>query len=223
MGEQIEVPYGIEDMADDAVGLLDFLKIEKAHVCGMSMGGFIAQTFAINNPERILTLISIYSSPGNRREFMPTQQVMEFMMNPVPAERGAFIEYRVKFLKMISGTGVPLDENYFHSLAGEAYDRSFYPEGILRHYLAILSQKDRGNDLQKVSVPALVIHGDEDPMIPMEAGKAIAEALPNSKLKIIKGMGHAMPNLNSYWSDILGAILEHMEKQKKAGISYDNL
>ncbi|SLM27507.1 putative lipase/esterase [Desulfamplus magnetovallimortis] len=212
MGMGVEVPYSIENMAEDAVGLLDFLKIEKAHICGMSMGGFIAQTVAINYTDRLLSLISIYSSPGNRREFMPSQEVMEFMMNPAPAERSAYIEHSIKYLTLISGKKIPLDEEYLRNLACEAYDRSFYPDGVIRQYLAILSQKDRGSSLGKVNVPALVIHGDEDPMIPMAAGKATAEALPDSKLKIIKGMGHDMPQLNRYWSEIVDAMAEHAMK-----------
>lgn len=210
MGKQVPIPYTIEDMANDAVGLLDFLKIDQAHICGMSMGGFIAQTVAIKNPERLLSLISIYSNPGNRREFMPTQEVMEFMMTPAPVERGAFIEHSINYLKLVSGTGLPLDETFLRTLAAQSYDRSLYPDGILRQYLAILSQKDRGTELGSVKIPTLVIHGDEDPMIPLAAGKAIAEAIPNAKLKIIKGMGHAMPNLNAYWSDISNAMINHM-------------
>lgn len=212
MKQEVPVPYGIEDMAKDAVGLLDHLKIDKAHICGMSMGGFIAQTIAVNHPKRLLSLISIYSSPGNRREFMPTQDVMEFMMTPEPTERKAFIEHSVAYLKLVSGSGIPLDEAYCRRLAGESYDRSFYPAGVLRQYMAILSQKDRGDALKKVSVPALVIHGDQDPMIPLAAGEATADALADATLKIINGMGHDLPNLNGYWDDVLDAMVAHMRK-----------
>ena len=214
MNQEVPVPYGIEDMANDAVGLLDFLKIDKAHICGMSMGGFIAQTVAINHPNRLLSLISIYSSPGNRKEFMPTQDVMEFMMTPQPSEREAFIDHGIAYLKLVSGSGVPLDEAYCRRLTGEAYDRAFYPTGVLRQYMAILSQKDRGNALKKRSAPALVIHGDEDPMIPLAAGKTTADALPNATLKVIKGMGHDIPTLNAYWDEIMDAMVAHMRKSE---------
>ncbi len=211
MKQEVPIPYGIEDMANDAVGLLDFLKIHKAHICGMSMGGFIAQTVAINHPDRLLSLISIYSSPGNRKEFMPTQKVMEFMMTPQPSKREAFIDHGIAYLELVSGSGMPLDENYYRGLTGEAYDRAFYPAGVLRQYMAILSQKDRGDKLTKVLAPALVIHGDEDPMIPLAAGKATADTLPNSTLKVIKGMGHDMPNLSAYWDEIMDAMVAHMK------------
>jgi pimeloyl-ACP methyl ester carboxylesterase len=212
MGEKVQVPYGIQDMADDAAGLLDFLDIQQAHICGMSMGGYIAQTFAINNPGRILSLSSIYSGPGNRKDFKPTQEAMDSMMTPVPEERGAYIEYIVKHFKLISGTGIPFDETFLRNLAGRSYDRSFCPEGGARQYLAIMSQKDRTSDLGKLNTPTLIIHGDEDPLVPLAAGKATAGAIPNAELKIIKGMGHALPNLKAYWSDILDAVKNHMEK-----------
>lgn len=212
MGEKVPVPYSIEDMANDATGLLDLLDIKQAHICGMSMGGFIAQTFAINNPNRILSLTSIYSSPGNRKEFQPTKEVIEFMLTPIPKERAAYIEHTTKYLKLISGVGLPFDEDFHRSLAAQSYDRSFCPEGVARQYLAIMTQKDRASDLENLAVPALVIHGDDDPVVPLAAGKATAEAIPNSELKIIKGMGHAIPNLQAYWSDILDAMINHMGK-----------
>ncbi|MCF8076514.1 MAG: alpha/beta fold hydrolase [Desulfotignum sp.] len=210
MGEKVPVPYSIEDMANDAAGLLDLLDIKQAHICGMSMGGFIAQTFAINNPNRILSLTSIYSSSGNRKEFQPTKEVMEFMLTPIPEERDAYIEYTMKYFKLISGAGLPFGEDFHRNLAAQSYDRSFCPEGVARQSLAIMTQKDRASDLENLAIPALVIHGDDDPVVPLAAGKATAEAIPNSELKIIKGMGHAIPNLQAYWSDILDAMINHM-------------
>jgi pimeloyl-ACP methyl ester carboxylesterase len=212
MGEKVPVPYSIEDMANDAAGLLDFLDIKQAHICGMSMGGFIAQTFAINYPNRILSLTSIYSSPGNRKEFQPTKEVMEFMLTPIPEERDAYIEHTTKYFKLISGAGLPFDEDFHRNMAAQSYDRSFCPEGVARQYLAIMTQKERLSDLENLAIPALVIHGDDDPVVPLAAGKATAEAIPNSELKIIKGMGHAMPNLQAYWSDILDAMINHMTR-----------
>jgi pimeloyl-ACP methyl ester carboxylesterase len=211
MGETVPVPYGIEDMAKDAKGLLDFLDIHQAHICGMSMGGFIAQTFAINNPDRTLSLTSIYSSPGNKKEFSPTQEVMEFMLTPTPEQRAAYIEYTMKYFKLISGKGLPSDEDFHQSLAAQSYDRSFCPEGIARQYLAIMTQKDRVSDLENLSIPTLVIHGDDDPVIPLAGGQATVDAIPDAKIKIIKGMGHALPNLQTFWSDILDAMVKQME------------
>jgi len=210
MGEKVPVPYSIDDMANDASELLDFLDIRQAHICGMSMGGFIAQTFAINNPDRILSLTSIYSSPGNRKEFQPTQEVMEFMLTPTPEERYANIEHTMKYFRLISGTGLPFDEDFHRNLAAQSYDRSFCPEGVARQYLAIMTQKDRASDLEKLAIPALIIHGDDDPVVPLAGGKATAAVIPNAEIKIIKGMGHAIPILQAYWSDILDVMVNHM-------------
>jgi len=210
-GQEVTTPYTIEDMANDAAGLLDALNIDKAHICGMSMGGYIAQTFAINNPSRTLSLTSIYSHCGNRKEFLPTQEVMEAMMTPTPEERETFIEYMLKFFKLIYGTGLPFDEEFHRTLAAQSYDRSFCPEGTARQYLAIMVQKDRTAKLGKLKIPSLIIHGDADPLVPMAGGKATADAIPDAVLKTINGMGHVIPNLNAYWEDIKDAMINHMK------------
>lgn len=210
-GQEITTPYTIENMANDAIGLLDALNIDKAHICGMSMGGMIAQTFAIHNPSRILSLISIYSSSG-RKEIGPTQEVLEAMMAPAPEEREQYIDYQLKFFKLIYGTGLPFDVEFHRNLTARSYDRSFCPEGSGRQYLAIMVQKDRTQELKKLKVPSLIIHGDEDPLVPIAGGKATADAIPNAEFMIIKGMGHVLPNLNTYWNDIKDAMINHIGK-----------
>ena len=134
-GQKVSVPYTIEDMSSDAVGLLDEMKIEKAHICGMSMGGYIAQTIAINNPSPTISLTSIYSHSGNRSEFLPSQEILEAMMKPVPKDRDDVIEYAVDFMKLIYGSGLPFDEEFHKRIAAQAFDRSFCPEGTGRQYL----------------------------------------------------------------------------------------
>jgi pimeloyl-ACP methyl ester carboxylesterase len=212
-GQKITTPYTIEDMASDAIGLLDALKIGKAHICGMSMGGMIAQTVAINNPSRTLSLISIYSSSG-LKEFVPTQEVMEAMMEPVPEEREQYIDYQLKFFKLVYGTGMPFDVEFHRTVFAHTYDRSFCPEGAGRQYLAIMVQKDRTKELKKLKVPSLIIHGDEDPLVPIAGGKATADAIPDAEFMIVKGMGHVMPNLNAYWNDIKVAMINHIGRVK---------
>lgn len=211
-GQEVTTPYTIEDMANDAVGLLDALNINKAHICGMSMGGMIAQTVAITNPSRILSLVSICSHSGNREKFIPTQEATEAMLTPAPEEREPYIEYFSNFLKLIFGTGLPFDEEFHKKIAGQSFDRSFCPEGTGRQYLAIMVQKDRTDDLGNLKVPSLVIHGDEDPLVPLAGGKATSDAIPEAELMIIRGMGHVIPNLNAYWSDIKDAMIKHMGK-----------
>lgn len=210
MGSKSSVPYGFEDMADDAIGLLDALDINKAHVIGKSMGGYIAQTLCIKHPDRILSLTSIFSHTGDLKSFQPTQEVLEIMLTPAPEDREGFINHLVNFFKITYGTGKPFDEEFHKNLVGESFDRCSYREGIMRHYLAILSQKNRTKDLENINFPALIIHGDADPLVPLVGGQATADAIPDSKLKIIKGMGHVMPNLETYWFEILDEIKQHI-------------
>lgn len=211
-GKQAQVPYGIEDMAADAAGLMEALGIERAHIVGQSMGGYIAQALCLNYPSKALSLISIYSHPGNRMLFLPKPEVMEMMMTPIPHDRAGYIEEMTKRFKIIYGSGLPFDEGFHRELAGTYYDRCFYPEGVMRQYLAIMTQQDRTQQLSQIKVPTLVIHGDEDPMVPLAGGEATAAAIPDATLKVVKGMGHVMPNLNAYWSDILEYMVEHMKK-----------
>ena len=210
MGQTVPVPYTIEDMADDALGLLDALNIDKAHICGMSMGGFIAQTFALKNPARTLSLTSIYSTPGDNAKYPPTPEMNEALLEAEPLEREANIEHVVGFYKLTNGTGLPFDEEFHRSLQARAYDRSFFPEGTIRQLLAVLAQNDREEDLKQLQIPSLIVHGDEDPLVPIAGGQATADAIPVSKFMVVKGMGHVLPNLNTYWSDIKDAMIDHM-------------
>ena len=210
-GETIDIPYTIEDMADDAVGLLDALGIEKAHICGMSMGGMIAQAVTINHPQRVLSFISIYSTTGNPELPPPTPEAMEVLLTPPPLEREANIEHTLKFFRRITGPGFPFDEEWHRKLAAQAYDRAFYPQGAARQLAAIFTQKNRKPALTSVSVPTLVIHGSDDPLLPVEGGKDTAEAVPGAELKIIAGMGHDLPH-GGAWPQIIDAIVDNTHK-----------
>jgi pimeloyl-ACP methyl ester carboxylesterase len=210
-GETVNPAYTMEDMSNDAVGLLDALGIEKAHICGMSMGGMIAQTIAINHPQRILSLISIYSHTGNPELPQPKPEAMKYLLTPPPEDREANIEHTLKLFRTISGSGFPLDEDWIRKVAGQAYDRAFYPQGVARQFVAILTQKNRKSELGSVSVPTLVIHGADDPLVPVEGGKDTAEAVPGSELIIIDGMGHDLPH-GGAWPQIIDAIVDHMQK-----------
>ena len=210
-GEAINPPYTIEDMAEDAVGLLDALGIEKAHVCGMSMGGMIAQALAIRHPQRVLSLISIYSTTGNPRLPQPKPDVMQVLLAPPPEEREANIEFTLKVLRTIAGPGFPFDEEWHRKIAGWAYDRAFYPQGVARQLVAIMAQTNRKSALASIAVPTLVIHGTADPLVPFECGKDTAEAVPGAEFKIIDGMGHDLPH-GGAWPEIINAIGRHTQK-----------
>ena len=201
-------PYTLEDMADDAVGLLDALDIRKAHICGASMGGMIAQTIAIRHPSHILSLISIYCTTGSRDLPPPKPEMMERLRAPAPPEREAYIKYMVDLFKAMAGPGFVFDETWTRMITTRAYDRSFSPQGTMRQIAAIMTQTDRKKALAAVTVPTLVIHGTDDPVVPMEAGKDTAEAIPGARLMLIEGMGHDLPH-GGAWPRIVEAIAAH--------------
>jgi len=210
-GVPIKAPYTLDDMADDAVGLLEALGIKKAHICGMSMGGMIAQTITIRYPQRVLSLTSIYSSTGNPDLPQPKPEIMQILITPPPEQREAAIEFTVKVFKTISGKGFAFDEAWVRDLAGKRYDRSFYPVGVARQLVAVLASGNRKPALASVTVPTLIIHGDEDPLVPIEAGKDTADTIPGSRFMIIKGMGHDLPHKGA-WPQIVDAVADHIHK-----------
>jgi pimeloyl-ACP methyl ester carboxylesterase len=209
-GEKITAPYTINDMAADSIGLLDSLGIDKAHVCGASMGGMIAQTIAIAYPKRVSSLISIMSTTGNPNLPQGKPEVMSVLLAPPPSEREAAIEQGVRVWRTISGPGFPFDEEWTRRIVALAYDRCYHPEGAMRQLTAIMAQDDRTDALKHITTPVLVIHGADDPLVPVEGGKATAEAVPNSSLLIIEGMGHSLPQ--PAWPQIIDAIASHTEK-----------
>ena len=210
-GETVNTPYTFEDMAADAVGLLDALGIQKAHICGMSMGGMIAQTIAINYPEKVLSLISVYSNTGDPKDPGPKPEVMELLLKPAPEEREAFIELNMKVLNTIAGPGFPYNQEWLRKHSARSYDRSCYPPGVVRQFAAIITQKNRKPALGSLSIATLVIHGSDDPLIPVECGKNTAAAIPGAGLMIIDGMGHNLPHEGA-WPQIIDAIVDHIHK-----------
>jgi pimeloyl-ACP methyl ester carboxylesterase len=211
LGETVAPPYTIEDMAEDTVGLLDALGIEKAHICGISMGGMIGQTIAINYPQRILSLISIYSRMGDPEDPQPKPEAFEVLITPLPEERKESIEHAVKAFRVIAGPGFSFDEEWHRKIVAQAYDRAHYPQGLARQLVAILAQKNRKPALSSVSVPTLVIHGADDPLVQVECGKNTAATIPNAELLIIDGMGHDLPHAGA-WPQIIDAIVDHTHK-----------
>jgi pimeloyl-ACP methyl ester carboxylesterase len=206
-GEPLSVPYKLEDMAQDAVGLLDALNIDRAHVVGVSMGGMIAQTLAIHYPKRVRTLTSIMSTTGNPDLPPPNPEALMLISNVSPATRAESIEYSVKVQQILNGPHFPIDEAYVREFAGRAFDRSFYPQGRARQIGAILASGSRKEALKTVQIPTLVIHGDADPLVPVEGGKDTAASIPGAELLIIKGMGHDIPKQVA--PQIIDAITQH--------------
>ena len=209
-GDTSSASYTIDDMADDAAGLPDALGIGRAHIVGASMGGFIAQTFALRHPEKTLSLCSIMSSTGNPDVGQPSPEAMTALMTPPPQTRDEALERSVAVSKIIGSPGFPFDENRIKERAGRAYDRMFYPAGNVRQMLAIASQPDRTEALGSVDVPALVIHGAADPLVSPTGGEATAKAIPGADLLIIEGMGHDLPE--GAWPQVVEAIASNAAK-----------
>jgi pimeloyl-ACP methyl ester carboxylesterase len=205
-GETLEVPYTLEDMADDAAGLLDALGIERSHVAGASMGGMIAQTLAIRHPSRVRSLTSIMSTTGNPNLPPGTPEAMAVLLEPPPTERAAAIERGVAVSRVVGSPGFPFDEARIRERSARLYDRAFYPVGVARQLAAVMAGESRVEALGSLRIPALVIHGDADPLVPVEGGRDTHAAIPGAELLLIEGMGHDMPP--ETWPRITRAIGE---------------
>ncbi|MHA2303573.1 MAG: alpha/beta fold hydrolase [Candidatus Thorarchaeota archaeon] len=205
--QAVDVPYKLKDMASDAVGLLDSLGVKEVDVVGVSMGGMIAQTMAVHYPDRVRTLTSIMSSTGNPDVWQPTEEAMSVLLAPPASNRDEYIANSVKAAKVFHGPHYPLDEDYVRNYSEISYDRCYHPPGFSRQLGAILASGSRNEALANVKIPTLVIHGDADPLVPVEGGKDTAKSVPEAELLIIKGMGHSFPV--EVVPQILGAILKH--------------
>ncbi|MEW6187120.1 MAG: alpha/beta hydrolase [Thermodesulfobacteriota bacterium] len=204
-----KAPYSLEDMADDAVGLLDVLAIQKAHICGASMGAAITQIIGYKHPSRVLSLISIMGSTGNPGLPQAKPTAMEVLMAPVPEKREDHLKSVLNRLRILWGS-MTFDEADMQRRAELEYDRAFYPQGMVRQMAAILADGNRKPKLKSITAPTLIIHGSEDPLVPWEGGKDTAEAIPGAKLLIIDRMGHGLPR--EAWPQIIKAIFEHIQK-----------
>jgi pimeloyl-ACP methyl ester carboxylesterase len=202
------VPYALDDMADDAAGLLDALGIERAHIVGASMGGMIAQLVAIRHPEKTLSLCSIMSTTGDPTVGQPTPEAMAALMAPAATSRDAAIASGIATGRILSP--VHFDEAKAADRAGRSYDRAFDPKGVARQMAAIGTQADRTPALAAVKVPALVIHGRPDPLVTVSGGEATAKAIPGAELLVFDEMGHDNPE--PLWPEIVGAITANARK-----------
>ncbi|GAB6127110.1 alpha/beta hydrolase [Humidesulfovibrio idahonensis] len=203
-GQPVEAPYSLDDMADDCIGLLTTLGIEKAHICGASMGGMIAQVVAYRHPLHVLSLTSIMSCTGNPNVPQGQQEAIAAVVAPAPEGREANIGHNLNVWRKIWSPGYPFEEERARTFLEQSYDRSYYPQGMPRQNAALLANGDRRAALSALQTPTLVIHGADDPLISAEAGKDTAQVIPGAKLLIIAGMGHDMPT--GTWPQIVAAI-----------------
>jgi len=210
LGLLIDAPYRLDDMANDAVGLMEALGFERFHVVGASMGGMIAQTIAIHHPARLLSMTSIMSTPGGRR-FLGRPKALQVLLREPATTPEAAVEQFVDTFRVISGSGFAFREDRFREIGTKVVARGLSPGGRARQFAAIVeagSRRHRG--LARLRVPTLVIHGTEDPLVPYRAGVATARLIPGAELLSVRGMGHDLP-IDGY-PLLIGAIATHARK-----------
>ena len=203
-GDFSSATYTLSDMAADTVGLLDALGLESAHIVGASMGGMIAQTMAIEYPDRVRSLTSIMSTTGDTTVGQATQEALGALLSAPATSRREAVERTVSTFRVIGSPGFEFDEEGVRERAGIAYDRAYDPPGVARQLVAVLASGDRTAGLRAVNVPALVLHGAEDPLVDVSGGWATAEAVPDAELVVFDGMGHDLPR--ELWPEITARI-----------------
>jgi pimeloyl-ACP methyl ester carboxylesterase len=203
----VQAPYRLRDMAEDTVALMDVLGIKSAHLVGASMGGMIAQEIAISFPQRVRSLTSIMSTTGNPRLPQATREATAMLMAPPAATREEFLDRFAKTWKVLRAGSFPEDEALDRARGERTFERGINPAGAGRQLRAILASGSRKERLHAVKAPTLVIHGTVDPLVRPEAGKDTAASIPDAKLLMIEGMGHALPI--RFWPQIIDAIDKH--------------
>ena len=195
VGMKVASPYTVADMADDSAGLLDALGIKSTHVCGASMGGMIAQQFAVRHPARVKSLTLMMTSSGSRRLPGPTLKVRGAMISR-PKDAGnieSVIAHYVRLYKLIGSPGYPATDAYLNERLGLSVRRSYRPQGTARQMVAIAADANRSQLLRQIRLPTQVIHGQDDPLVPVAAGHDLAAKIAGAKIDVIEGMGHDLP------------------------------
>ncbi|HET8559347.1 MAG TPA: alpha/beta fold hydrolase [Marmoricola sp.] len=193
LGQKVRPPYTMGDLAADALGLMNHLGWDSAHVCGVSMGGMIVQTVAITAPKRVRSLTSIMSTTGRRTVGWQHPSLLPALLAKRGIGRDAYVESSSRTWQLIASPGFPIDEDKVRARAGETWDRGFSSQGVLRQMLAVLTQPNRTRDLRSVTVPATVVHGLADKMVHVSGGRATSSAIAGSELLLVEGMGHDLP------------------------------
>jgi pimeloyl-ACP methyl ester carboxylesterase len=206
MGRTSSASYTLSEMAGDVIGLMGALDLDSAHLVGASMGGMIAQTAAIEHPGRVRSLTSIMSTTGDQSVGRPTEEALAALLSPPARTREEAIERTVKVVRVIGSPGFAIDEPEIRRRTGCAYDRADDPVGVARQLVAIAASGDRTAALRSVAVPALVLHGADDPLIAVSGGRATADAIPGAEFVAFAGMGHDLPR--PLWDEITRRIAQ---------------
>lgn len=207
------LPYTLDEMAADAVGLLDALELPDAHLLGLSMGGMIAQLVALDHPRRVRSLISVMSTTGERDLPPADAEAIGVLLGPPPTDREQAAERSVAAAHILGGS-FPVDEARVRRRARAAFERETDPTGGARQLAAVLATPGRANRLATLALPALVLHGDADPLIPLAHGEATAAAIPGARLEVIAGLGHRLPP--PAWPQFTAAVTGHIARCEAA-------
>jgi pimeloyl-ACP methyl ester carboxylesterase len=205
-GGPVDVPYRLSEMAGDGLAVLDDLGIERAHVMGVSMGGMIVQTMAIEHPERLLSMTSVMSTTGDPDVGQATEEAQKRIMAPPAQDRDGYIAGQVAGIR-IWGSPSCFDEERVVANAGEAFDRCFDPAGTARQMMAIMASGSRSAALGNVEVPTLVLHGDADALVDPSGGRRTADAIAGARFVLLEGMGHDYPP--QYWDQVVELVRAH--------------
>lgn len=194
-GQPSPAAYLVEDMAADAAGLMEALEIERAHIVGASMGGMIAQELAARYPDKALSLVSIMSTTGNPALSKSTPEAAARLTSRPPADAGieAAVEFGLESARVIGSPGYPFDDDEVRARLRADAERAVYPVGVARQYAAVLASGDRRASVAKVRCPTVVLHGADDPLVPVDGGEDTARTIAGAELRIIPGMGHDLP------------------------------
>jgi pimeloyl-ACP methyl ester carboxylesterase len=198
--------YRLSDMSDDAFAVLDANGVERAHVMGLSMGGMIVQTMAIEHPERIISMTSVMSTTGEPEYMKSSPEAFALLTGPPPTDRDSAIERYVAGMR-VYGSEFDQDEERWRADAAVAFDRSFTPDGTRRQFLAVGASGSRADGLREVRVPTLVMHGSADTLVDPIGGRRTAELIPGARFELIEGMGHDYPP--SIWERWVELVTDH--------------
>jgi pimeloyl-ACP methyl ester carboxylesterase len=208
LGLKVKPPYTLQDMAADALGVLDALQVQRAHVVGVSMGGMIAQRVALAAPERVMSLTSIMSTSSAPGLPAAKGELLRFLVKRPPSGRDGVLEHGLKLWQLLQGTSLRTSDEELKVRLAAAYDRSHHPRGLNRQFLAILADSKRAFELGQVKAPTLVIHGTDDPLLPYACGEDTARRIPGAKLVSIAGMGHDFPPGGR--EQVIEALMPHL-------------
>jgi pimeloyl-ACP methyl ester carboxylesterase len=215
-GEPPEVPYTLSDMALDALAVLDAVEVDQTHVMGLSMGGMIAQTMAIEHPQRVRSLISVMSTTGDPDVGRSSPDAGRLLMTPAEPTREGVVARAIEAARTY-GSPDHVDEDRLAAMAIEDFERSFQPAGTARQLAAVTASGSRSAALRSVSAPTLVLHGDQDRLVEPSGGRRTADVIPGARFELLEGMGHDYPP--AFWDPIVDLVADHARAAERHRVS----